>query len=375
MLCTVISEGSLLYSSFRRIVMSKTRIAVGLTIAVLFSSASASAQKHAKHFIAKQKNAEEAAVLWQEPKDIETRNLFYGPGGKRDEPRSIQFTYEEEDVKGTNPKFDVRDQDGVKWKVKLGEEAEPETVATRLLWAVGYAANEDYFLRKIQVSGMQPVSKKRRKRVQGLLDADGTMHNVRLKRSLKDEKKVGTWRWKENLFSSTRELNGLRVMMAVMNNWDLKDENNSVYAEREESHSEKGKHAAEDSMMYMVSDVGASFGTAGRVRSRAVAKGNLESYRESKFIRRIDGDYVDFEVPARESWVMAVNPKEYISRLRLRWIGRHIPRSDARWIGQLLARLSADQIHEAFRAGGYSPEQVEAFSRVLTERIRELNEL
>jgi len=27
---------------------------------------------------------------------------------------------------------------GVRWKVKLGKEAQPETSATRLLWAVGY---------------------------------------------------------------------------------------------------------------------------------------------------------------------------------------------------------------------------------------------
>jgi hypothetical protein len=356
-------------------IMSKTRIAFGLAVAVLLSAASALAQKDAKHFIGKPKSIENAPVLWQEPKDIATRNLFYGPGGKRDEPRGVVFTYEKEDLKGTNPKFDVRDHDGVKWKVKLGEEARPETVATRLLWAVGYATNEDYFLSSIHVTGMQPVSKKRRKRVQGLLAPDGTMHNARLKRYLKDEKKAGTWRWEKSPFSGTRELNGLRVMMALINNWDLKDQNNAVYAEKDESRDEKHKHGSEDPMVFMVSDVGASFGTAGRVRNRALAKGNVDSYRESKFIRRIDGDYVDFDVPAREPWVMAVNPKEYIIRLRLQWIGRHIPRADARWIGQLLGRLSAEQIHDAFRAGGYSPEQVEAFSRVLTQRIKELNEL
>ena len=34
----------------------------------------------------------------------------------------------------------------MKWRVKLGVEARPETVASRLVWAVGYYANEDYFL-------------------------------------------------------------------------------------------------------------------------------------------------------------------------------------------------------------------------------------
>ena len=43
-----------------------------------------------------------------------------------------------------------------------------------------------------------------------------------------DEKKSGTWSWHHNPFVGTREFNGLRVMMALLNNWDLKDENNAV---------------------------------------------------------------------------------------------------------------------------------------------------
>ena len=59
----------------------------------------------------------------------------------------------------------------------------------------------------------------------------------------------------------------------------------------------------------------------------------------------------------------------------LRWIGKNIPRSDARWIGGLLAQLSPEQIRDAFRAAGYSPEQVEGFAAVLQARIAELNTL
>ena len=53
------------------------------------------------------------------------------------------------------------------------------------------------------------------------------MHNARLKRYLEGEEKNGTWKWKDNPFTGTREFNGLRVMMALINNWDLKDVNNS----------------------------------------------------------------------------------------------------------------------------------------------------
>lgn len=350
-------------------------LAARFSIAILCASTQVAAQQESNP----PKQSEHAAskpVLWSDPSDLESRNLFDGPGGKQDAPQGSVFTYEQEDLNGTNPKFDVRDQDGVKWKVKLGEEARPETVATRLLWAVGYFTDEDYFLPKIQVTDMKPVSKKRRKRVRRLLDPDGTMHDVRLKRRSKDQKKQGTWRWRQNPFSGTRELNGLRVMMALLNNWDLKDENNAIYAIKSDGGAKDDQSQSDPTeIVYVVSDVGASFGTAGRVRQRARAKGNLASYQHAKFIRKIGPDYVDFAVPARESWTLAVNPKEYTSRLHLRWIGQHVPRADAKWIGQLLARLSDDQIRDAFRAADYPPGQVDAFTKLIEDRIAKLSDL
>lgn len=351
------------------------KLAASFSIAILCASAPVGAQQENKP--SKQsENAASKPVLWSDPTDLESRNLFYGPGGRQDAPQGTVFAYESEDLKGTNPKFDVRDQDGMKWRVKLGEEARPETVATRLLWAVGYFTDEDYFLPKIQVTDMKPVSKKRRKRVRGLLDPDGTMHNVRLKRRPKDKKKQGEWKWRQNPFSGTRELNGLRVMMALLNNWDLKDENNSIYSIKADAGAKDDQSQSDPAeIVYVVSDVGASFGTAGRVRQRARAKGNLASYQHSKFIRKVGTDYVDFAVPARESWTLAVNPKEYTSRVHLRWIGQHVPRADVKWIGQLLTRLSQDQISDAFRAAGYPSDQVEAFTKIVEDRIAKLSDL
>src|SRR5580692_7729062 len=93
--------------------------------------------------------------LWREPQDIGSENLFYGAGGKEHLPHG-PFTFVKEDLDGTNPKYNVRDQDGVKWKIKLGPEARPETVASRFVWAVGYHTDEDYFLSEVQVLGLPP---------------------------------------------------------------------------------------------------------------------------------------------------------------------------------------------------------------------------
>jgi hypothetical protein len=299
----------------------------------------------------------ETPILWSDPAGLESRDLFYGPGGSQHVPHG-PFTFVKEDLDGTNPKFVVRDQDGVKWKVKLGIEARPETVASRIVWAIGYRTNEDYFLSDLRVSGMPA----RLHRGQKLVGPDGSMSNVRLKREGGEDKKIGTWRWRDNPFTGTRELNGLRVTMALIDNWDLKDENNAIYRE-------DGKP------VYMVSDLGASFGAPARSWPQEKGKGNLDAYSQAKFIRRVTTDTVDFQAPGRPRFVFLVNPKEYVSRIHIEWIGKNIPRADTEWMGRLLARLSQKQIGDAFRAAGYSPQEVDAFSRVLAQRISALTDL
>ncbi len=304
------------------------------------------------------------AVLWQPPSNISSRNLFYGSGGERNLPQP-SFRFLKEDLHGTNPKIDVVDRDGVKWKVKMGVEARPEVVASRFLWAVGYPTLEYYFLPAIQVKGLPHHLT----RGQKMVEPDDIIRDVRLKRVPPDEKKIGLWKWRDNPFSGTREFNGLRVLMALINNWDLKDNNNAVYRVKDT------RGSAGQELIYRVTDLGGSFGTTGLSWTHAKSKGNLKSYSHSKFISDVSGDDVDFNVPTRPAIIFLFTPHDFFSRLRLRWIGKRIPRADARWMGQLLARLTPDQIHDAFRAAGYSPRQVNAFSAVVEFRIDQLNRL
>jgi hypothetical protein len=299
------------------------------------------------------------AILWKDPLDITSRNLYYGPGGKEDQPKE-PLDFLKEDMSGTNPKFDVRDAAGTKWKVKLGVEARPETVATRLMWAVGFGTNENYFLPETKVNGMPP----RLQRGQELVGANGEIRAVRLQRHLCG-KKAGIWRWKHNPFTGTREFNGLRVMMALLNNWDLKDENNAIYPDCEKP----------DTNLYEVSDLGASFGRTGESYTANMSKDNLKEYRRSKFISKVTPDYVSFNFPTHLPYLYVFRLPLFLSHQRLRWIGRRIPRSDAKWIGTYLAQLSPEQIRDAFRAAGYSPEQVEAYAATVEARIAALNRL
>jgi hypothetical protein len=338
-------------------------LALGATI-ISWSTLHIDAHQSAISSVRAAASPDASAVLWREPRNITSRNLFYGPGGKRHQPHG-PFTFVKEDLAGSNPKFVVRDERGVKWKIKLGEEARPETVASRLVWAVGYTADEDYFLPSAQIKEM-PLHVHRGQR---LIGPDRVMRNVRFKREPSKRTKVGIWKWKSDPFRGTREWNGLRVLMAVINNWDLKDDNNAIRAVTPH------QPPFVDAQRYEVSDLGASFGSGTLDRSRAESKGNLQAYANSPFISRVNADSVDFTVPRRPALVILLNPHEFFSRLQLRWIGHQIPREDARWMGQLLARLSPRQLRDAFRAAGYSPEDIEGFTTVLERRIMLLNQL
>jgi hypothetical protein len=292
-------------------------------------------------------------ALWHDPGNIAQLNLLYGQGGRELQP-APPFKFDSEDSSGTNPKFNVIDAHGTNWRVKLGDEARPEVTASRLLWAVGYFADEDYLVDTAHVENLKLT------RGEDLV-SDGNIVEARFEKKPDGDKKIGIWRWKDNPFTGTKEFNGLRVMMAVMNNWDLKDVNNAVY---EDSNSRKD--------LFLVSDVGATFGTNGLSWSKGRSRGDVHTFTQSKFIKRKTDTEVDFATPAAPTPIEAANVKKFAMRRDLEWIGRKIPIADARWIGGLLKQLSHQQLVDAFRAGQFPPEDVNEYVSIVESRINEL---
>ena len=299
-------------------------------------------------------------ILWREPPPTASMDLLYGQSGRGGLPVP-PFTFLEEDHNGTSPKFDVRDGEGRKWRVKLGAEARPEVVSSRLLWAAGYIVNDDFVLQSASVRGLH-IS-----RGKHLVHGD-RVENARISRRPGGEKKAGDWQWKHNPFVGTREFNGLRVMMALINNWDLKDVNNAVYRNKETGRLE-----------YLVSDVGATFGRNGLSFTGDRSKDNIQAYADSHFIDKVKGSTVDFGTPKGSPSILIESfgfaAPRFVEREKMQWIGRDIPRADARWIGDILGRLSHRQIVDAFRAGDYPPLEADAFARIVESRITQLRRL
>ena len=293
------------------------------------------------------------AVIWHDRGDIAALDLVGGPGGKDHGPgHDLRFIAESPG--GTSPKFEVEDERGIRWKVKLGEEAKSETAATRLLWAAGYVVDEDYYRPEIRVLGLTPLA-----RGQEFVSPDGIVTGARLERQDGRETST-TWSWYENPFIGRREFNGLRVMMSLINNWDLKDANNRVFD-------------TAGGGEYGITDLGATFGRTGNSITRS--KGVPKDYADTRFIDEVTPTHVDFVMQSRPFFPLVFHLPSYRSRTRMESIVKQIPIADARWIGIRLGRLSPDQIRDCFRAAGFSPADVEVYEDVVTRRIVALKNL
>jgi len=293
-------------------------------------------------------------VIWERPTDITKRDLFYGPGGKQHVPQP-PFRFIKEDTDASSPKFDIEDQTGTKWKVKLGVEAQPETAATRIVWAAGYFVDEDYYFDSIKVKGLPKLS-----RGQKYVSPGGVVHGARLERKTKGQKEIGNWSWFKNPFLNTREFNGLKVVMALINNWDLKEDNNSIVN-------------VGGAQTYKIADLGATFGKSGNSFTRS--DGDVEDYASSKFIKDVNAHDVDFVMHSRPLFLLAIAVPKYNERTKMEKIVKDIPIEDAIWIGRLMSQLSRKQVSDAFRAAGYSPSEVTIYTNVIKDRTRALENL
>src|SRR5687767_5690850 len=212
--------------------IGRTSLALALAVTFCLPLTALAVQKKDK----KKEVPRGTPVLWRDPGNVSALDLFHGAGGRAMRPDTSRLTFIEEEEGGYSKKYRVRDGRGRVWVAKIGKEAQPETAATRLLWAAGYLPEITYLAPRVTIPGK------------------GTFENVRFEARPGNTKRHGEWRWDENPFAGTRELQGLKIMMALFENWDIKDDNNRILAVG---------GAGGTRLHYVVSDLGATFGKTG----------------------------------------------------------------------------------------------------------------
>jgi hypothetical protein len=271
-------------------------------------------------------------ILWKEPTDIATRDLYVGPGGGAMRPDLRRLTFLKEETGGHSKKFRIRDGSGREWVAKIGNEAQSETAAVRLLWGIGYLTEVNYLAPRVTIPGK------------------GTFTNVRFEARPDNWKRTEEWKWGKNPFVGTPEFQGLKIMMALLNNWDLKDSNNQIIYVKDTNESR-----------YIISDLGATFGHASTTplfwrftRSR----NNPVKYSQAEFLEKVKGNRVELHYGGKN-----------------RGLFNNITVQDATWLADLLGQLNDRQIRDAFRAANYTPDQIDLLTRSVRNRSNELRSL
>jgi hypothetical protein len=273
-------------------------------------------------------------VMW-EPVNIAERDLFAGPGGDAMRPDLSSITFIKEEKNGHNKKFRIKDGAGKIWVAKFGREAQPETAAVRLLWAIGYKTEVNYLVPTLTIPGK------------------GTFKNVRLEARPEEIDRLDEWKWKDNPFVGTKEFQGLKLMMVFFNNWDIVDVQNKIL--QVEGGNGKELH-------YIISDLGATFGKLGNNNFPIVYRIGRKTNNPTKYI---DSGFID-------------DVKD--GKLHLAYKGKNrglfedITTEEARWLADLLSQLSDKQIEDAFRAANYSPEEIKTLVLGVKSRISDLNQ-
>jgi hypothetical protein len=270
----------------------------------------------------------EMAQLWQEPKDLERRDLFHGVGGpKLAPPPDATFKFKTKDTSGYSPGYDVIDRNGLEWNVKQGDEAQTEVVASRLYWAVGYHQPPTYFVTEWTLEGGDTQKQT----------------SARFRPDHPNWKVAEDWSLHKNPFVGTQPYRGLLVLHVITNNWDIKEAQNKIYEAKVERLQPR-RH-------YVVRDLGATFG---RPRWPDGTRNNPGDYEKYPFIKSVNGTKVEFPYTSRH--------QELLKQVRTQ---------DVCWTSRLLARLTDKQKRDAFSAAAYPDQIAQRFIARLDSKVSE----
>jgi hypothetical protein len=277
----------------------------------------------------KKKAGDRRSVLWERV-HIAAQDLYAGPGGEAMRPDLRRVEFVRVETGGHSTKFRIKDASGRTWIAKIGDEAQSETAAVRLLSGIGYKTEINYLVPRVTIPGR------------------GTFTNVRLEARPENVERGDEWKWGRTPFENTPQMRGLILMMAFINNWDLKSTNNVILETA-------GRRN------YVISDLGVSFGKTGsnplplfwrigRSRNRP------DHYANARFVKGVKRD-----------------------RVRVLFNGKHrglmsqLTTADARWLADLLGQLSDRQIRDAFRAANYSDANIRTLTAAVRSRIKQLD--
>ncbi len=297
-------------------------------------------------------------VLWTDPGDPSVFDFRYGIGGRERQPQP-PFRFVSEDMSGTTPKVNVKDAGGTRWNVKFGEESKPSTFCTRLLWACGYFVQTEYFLETGHIEGASGL-----KRAGNYIARDGSFIDARFQlRSDAPRYLSGIgWAWRKNPFEGSPELQGLKILLMLVSNWDAKDARDQVTGTGGKLQTDSNLAIFADDRtgvrryLYVDDDWGGAMGKWGNAFTRS--KWDCRGFAEQT------PEFVKVAETGELKWGFDGKHRGDLTR--------DIRGSDVKWLLSYLGKITDAQIRIGLAASGATPAEVECFSENLSDRIRQL---
>jgi hypothetical protein len=266
------------------------------------------------------------------------------------------YSFLEEHTAGSQPCVSVRDARGRRWRIKWGSEVQSENFAVRLVWACGYHAETTYY---VAAGTIANASRDALQRAGTCIHEDGSFQAARFEL---DDPAVckhfeeHSWAWNDNPFLGTPQLNGLKVLVMLLADWDTKDRrdvargsNTAIFEHR------VGRWRRE--ARYLITDWG---GSMGRWGGNVVTRGRWDpqgfAAQTPEFVTGVDGNAVRFGYAGQRTSDVAAG----------------ISIGDVRWLCGYLGRVTDAQLRDALAASGATEEECEAFAEAIRERIDQL---
>jgi hypothetical protein len=239
--------------------------------------------------------------------------------------------------------------------VKWGQEVRCETFAVRVASSCGYFAEETHFVAAGTITGATTLQRAR----ECIDERDGTFHDARFELDDPAVTKMfeeHSWAWDDNPFVGTQELNGLKVVVMLLSNWDTKDRRDVARG----SNTAIFEHVLPDrhrEARYLLTDWG---GSMGRWGTNIVTRGRWDpegfEAQTPQFVSDVQDERVSFGYTGQRTADIAGN----------------IPVAHARWFQRYAGRLTQRQLVDGLLASGATDDEAIRFARALIDRIRQL---
>ncbi len=289
-------------------------------------------------------------VLWQAPRAATEQDWACTFAGCDHAP-APPFRFLKTESGGSTAKISIKDANGRTFSVKFGGKVIPECFASRFVPAVGYTVEPSYFVGPGRIEGVPKLHL-----VDSFVKPDGTFARARFQ--LRDPRELEfrkdeAWSLVDNPFRGTPQLAGLRVVLILLSNWDIKDSrrgqdiaNTAVFLSPNAGHPE---------LLYSFFDWGSTLGRWGGIMNRTRSDCSGFALQTPAFITGVRNGVVQWGYTSKRTDIT-----------------QGITVADLRWLAPYLGAINAAEIRRGLKASGATDRQAVCWDGSLEDRIRQI---